>query len=95
LTGDLRLRAPRAQRYPLAAPQDIYSQRVTHMDRPPVVKVEMFRGVMATWPELFKQAAEFSTQLGRDRLINISHSEDGEDGVVAVWYWDVAEELAG
>lgn len=50
---------------------------------------------MTTWPDLFKQAAEFSTQVGRDRLISISHSEDKEDGVVAVWYWDDVEERAG
>jgi hypothetical protein len=47
----------------------------------------MLRGVITTWPELFQQAAEFATSLGRDRLITISHSEDKEDGVIAVWYW--------
>lgn len=47
----------------------------------------MFRGTMATWDQLFSQAAEFATQLGRERLIAISHSEDQQDGVVAVWYW--------
>lgn len=58
------------------------------MPRQPVVKYELFRGVMATWPDLFARAAEFSSRLGRDRLITISHSEDQQDGVVAVWYWD-------
>lgn len=52
------------------------------------VKFEMFRGVMATWPQLFQQAADFATRLGPDRLITISHSEDKEDGVIAVWFWD-------
>jgi len=52
-----------------------------------VVRFEVFRGVMATWPGLFQQAAEFATRLGRDRLITIAHSEDQQDGVVAVWYW--------
>jgi hypothetical protein len=61
------------------------------MARRPIVKFELFRGVMASWPELFQRAAEFSTQLGRDRLITISHSEDQQDGVVAVWYWDDGE----
>ena len=58
------------------------------MPRRPVVKFEIFRGVMASWPELFQRAAEFATQLGRDRVITIAHSEDQQDGVVAVWYWD-------
>ena len=53
-----------------------------------VVRFEMFRGVMATWPDLFQQAADFASTLGPDRLITISHSEDKEDGVIAVWYWD-------
>ena len=57
------------------------------MPRKPVVKFEMFRGMLASWPELFQQAAEFATHIGRERLITISHSEDKEDGVVAVWYW--------
>lgn len=43
---------------------------------------------MASWPELFQRAAEFANQIGRERLITIAHSEDKEDGVVAVWYWD-------
>jgi hypothetical protein len=58
------------------------------MDRQMVVKFEVFRGVMATWPQLFEEAANFATRIGRDRLITISHSEDRDDGVVAVWYWD-------
>jgi uncharacterized glyoxalase superfamily protein PhnB len=51
------------------------------------VKSELFRGVIASWPELFEQAATFASRIGRDRLITISHSEDKDDGVVAVWYW--------
>lgn len=58
------------------------------MPRRAVVKFEIFRGVIESWPELFQRAAEFANQIGRDRLITISHSEDKEDGVVAVWYWD-------
>jgi uncharacterized glyoxalase superfamily protein PhnB len=52
-----------------------------------VVKFEEFRGVMATWQDLFEKAAAFATNIGRDRLITISHSEDQQDGVIAVWYW--------
>src|SRR4029453_16325708 len=46
----------------------------------PVVRFEVFRGTFASWPDLFEQAAEFATRVGRDRLITISHSEDKDDG---------------
>ena len=53
----------------------------------PKVNYEYFRGVMASWHELFTQAAEFATTIGKASLIGISHSEDKDDGVVTVWYW--------
>ena len=55
------------------------------------VQFEMFRGTFESWNSLFTQAAEFATSLGPDRLISISHSEDKDDGVVAVWYWGSGE----
>ena len=57
------------------------------MSRNTVAKFQVFRGIMTSWPALFQQAADFATQLGRERVITISHSEDQQDGVVAVWYW--------
>ncbi|MEZ5426134.1 MAG: hypothetical protein R2747_07715 [Pyrinomonadaceae bacterium] len=51
------------------------------------VRFELFRGSWTSWEALFQEAAEFATRLGRDRVINISHSCDGNDGVVTVWYW--------
>lgn len=55
------------------------------------VEYRMFRGTLATWGELFAQAAEFASGLLPEQLINISHSEDGNDGVVAVWFWARAD----
>ena len=52
------------------------------------VKYEVFRGTLATWETLFREASEFATSIGRDRLINISHSCDHSNGVVTVWYWE-------
>lgn len=52
------------------------------------VRFKTFRGSWASWDELFQDAADFATELGKERLISISHSEDGNDGVVTVWYWD-------
>ncbi len=58
------------------------------------VDYRMFRGLLSTWEELFRQAAEFASTLRPEQLISISHSEDGNDGVVAVWYW-ASDELSG
>jgi catechol 2,3-dioxygenase-like lactoylglutathione lyase family enzyme len=52
------------------------------------VHFKQFRGILATWPQLMQEAADFSTTIGPARLINISQSEDDDDGVIAVWYWD-------
>ena len=46
-----------------------------------------FRGTFATWDELFGQAADFATEIGSQRVVNISHSSDRGDGLVTVWYW--------
>ena len=51
------------------------------------VSFEVFRGTWASWADLFTQAADFASELGPERLISISHSEDENDGVVTVWYW--------
>ncbi len=51
------------------------------------VEYQVFRGTLATWDDLFAQAAAFASELGPERLISISHSEDNDDGVVAVWFW--------
>ena len=48
----------------------------------------LFRGTFASWEQLFDEAAAFATQVGPERLISISHSEDENHGVVAVWYWE-------
>jgi hypothetical protein len=50
------------------------------------VAFEVFRSSFASWEELFRQAAEFASSLGPDRVINISHSADRGEGVVTVWY---------
>ena len=51
------------------------------------VGYEVFRGTFSTWDDLFAKASEFATELGETRVINISHSCSGADGVVSVWYW--------
>jgi hypothetical protein len=51
------------------------------------MEFEIFRGVWASFDQLFAEAAAFATSLGRERVVSISHSEDKDDGVVTVWYW--------
>jgi len=51
------------------------------------VKFKAIRGTWATWAELFREACEFATEIGKERVISISHSEDNQKGVVTVWYW--------
>ena len=48
----------------------------------------MFKSATKTWQTLFNEASHFSSTLGPDRMINISHSCDQNTAVVVVWYWD-------
>ena len=50
-----------------------------------------FRGALKTWNALFQDAADFATTLGPERLISVSHSHYGLEGIVTVWYWGEPE----
>jgi hypothetical protein len=52
------------------------------------VKFELFKSVFKSWEELCAQAAAFASEKGRERLINLSLSEDHNEGVIIVWYWE-------
>ena len=69
-------------------------QPPTSVEEPPKWKLSyrFFRGTLATWDDLFTKAAYFATEIGPERVLNISHSVDDADGVVTVWYWDTPEE---
>jgi hypothetical protein len=55
-----------------------------------------FASVNKSWETMFTEAAAFATEVGRDRVIGISHSHGGGQelfgtggtGVVTVWYWE-------
>ena len=61
-----------------------------------IVKCQTFASGMKSWEKLAAQAAEYATQVGRERLINISVtaagggavSGFGVEGVIFVWYWE-------
>jgi hypothetical protein len=58
-------------------------------EKPPqwTLRYRVFRGTLATWEDLFTQAAQFATEVGSERVVSVSHSADHSDGVVTVWYW--------
>jgi hypothetical protein len=53
-----------------------------------LVKFKIFKSSIKSWPDLCGEAAAFASEQGRDRLINVSVSEDHNDGVIIVWYWE-------
>jgi hypothetical protein len=46
-----------------------------------------FRASLKSWSELFQEATDFATAVGREQVISISHSAEGIEGIVTVWYW--------
>jgi len=60
------------------------------------VKCQTFTSGIQPWEKLAAEAAAFATQVGKERLINISTSAaggfafggSGSDGVIFVWYWE-------
>ena len=59
------------------------------------VKCQTFVSGIKSWEHLAAEAAEFATQVGQERLINISVAAAGgghlsglgAEGVIFVWYW--------
>ena len=58
-------------------PQDAGSEGGT-------LRFQVTRGSLASWDSLFTQAGAIA---GGKRVAGISHSEDTNEGVIAVWYW--------
>jgi hypothetical protein len=54
------------------------------------VKHQLFKSAFKSWDSLCEEAAAFASEVGRDRLINISvaHADSGGQGVIFVWYWE-------
>lgn len=53
---------------------------------------KVYDSKMASREKLFKAATEFANQIGQERLITLTHSEDRDNVVITVWYWAEAEE---
>ena len=52
------------------------------------VKFQLFKSSFKSWDDLCAQAAAFASEKGRERLINPSLSEDHNEGVIIVWFWE-------
>lgn len=51
-----------------------------------------FRSTFKSWKDLFQEASDFATEVGRERLVSISHSGCCGEGIVTVWCWGQPEE---
>jgi len=70
--------------------QSMMARKARPTEPPWRLNYRVFRGTWASWESLFNDAATFASQLGRDRVVGISHSADHSEGIVTVWYWDQA-----
>ena len=60
------------------------------------VQSRQFASSSKSWEALCAEAAAFATEVGRERLINISVAASGGNevfgfggsGVIVVWYWE-------
>ena len=60
------------------------------------VQSHQFTSSSKSWEELCAEASAFATQVGRERLINISVAASGGTdvfgiggtGVIVVWFWE-------
>ena len=60
------------------------------------VRHRIFESTTKSWDELCQEATAFATEIGRERLINISVAAGGGTelfghggrGVIVVWYWE-------
>jgi hypothetical protein len=55
------------------------------------VLFKAFDSKMASREKLFKAASDFANQVGKDRLITLTHSEDRDNIVITIWYWGEEE----
>ena len=56
---------------------------------------KIYDSKMASREKLFKVATEFANQIGPDRLITLTHSEDRDNIVLTIWYFTDEPESKG
>ena len=54
-------------------------------------RFKLFKSAFDSWETMATQVSEFLTTLGPGKVIGVSHSQESQMGVIAVWYWEVEE----
>ena len=52
------------------------------------LKFEVFESSWDSWQVLCQKACDFADRIGRDNVVNISHSCTNNEGAIMVWYWE-------
>jgi DNA phosphorothioation-dependent restriction protein DptG len=52
-------------------------------------RFKLFKSHTESWETMSQKVADFLTTLGLGKVIGVSHSQESQFGVIAVWYWDV------
>ena len=48
----------------------------------------VFESTFKSWDDLCEEAGQFASEVGREKLINISVAYSHSTGVIVVWYWE-------
>ena len=51
-------------------------------------RFKLFKSNFESWETMAQQVAAFLTMLGPEKVIGVSHSQESQLGVIAVWYWE-------
>ena len=54
------------------------------------IQHSIYKSSFDSWEEMCSKVARFAETIPREDLINISHSSEGGQGVIIVWYWGTA-----
>ena len=57
--------------------------------KPNQARFKLFRSSFNSWETMSEEVVAFLTTLGPGRVIGVSHSQESQIGVIAVWYWEV------
>ena len=52
------------------------------------VRFKTFQSQFGLRERVLQKVAEYAQQVGRERLISISHTEERDNAVITIWYWE-------
>lgn len=53
-----------------------------------VARFKIFRSTWDSWETMCTEVTEFLSQIGPDKVIGVSQSQESTLGVLTVWYWE-------